>query len=77
MQLFRKSVCGPLRVATFGVRGRAMHPPEVGLHAEDQVLSQRQEQIGGALAQAVAKLSGTAPAARAHDHRIQRRIGME
>lgn len=25
MQLFRKSVCGPLRVATFGVRGRAMH----------------------------------------------------
>jgi len=33
-----------LRVATFGVRGRTMYPPEVGLHAEDEVLSAWQQQ---------------------------------
>jgi nucleotide-binding universal stress UspA family protein len=29
----------PMRVITFAVRGRTMYPPEVGLHAEDSVLS--------------------------------------
>lgn len=35
----------PLRIATFGVRGRTMYPPEVGLHAEDLVLQQWKSQI--------------------------------
>lgn len=35
----------PLRIATFGVRGRTMYPPEVGLHAEDLVLEQWQSQV--------------------------------
>ncbi len=38
-------VGGALRIVTFGVRGRTMFPPEVGLHAEDMVLSQWSEQI--------------------------------
>lgn len=29
----------PMRVITFAVRGRTMYPPEVGLHAEDSILS--------------------------------------
>ena len=29
----------PLRVMTFAVRGKTMYPPEVGLHAEDEVLA--------------------------------------
>ena len=29
----------PVRVITFAVRGRAMYPPEVGLHAEDSILA--------------------------------------
>ncbi|OBH05157.1 MULTISPECIES: universal stress protein [unclassified Mycobacterium] len=28
----------PLRVVTFAVRGKTMYPPEVGLHAEDEIL---------------------------------------
>jgi nucleotide-binding universal stress UspA family protein len=35
----------PLRIVTFGVRGRTMYPPEVGLHAEDEVLQQWREQV--------------------------------
>lgn len=35
----------PLRIATFGVRGRTMYPPEVGLHAEDLVLEQWKSQV--------------------------------
>jgi nucleotide-binding universal stress UspA family protein len=37
----------PLRIATFGVRGRTMYPPEVGLHAEDLILAQWKTQIQG------------------------------
>ncbi len=33
-------VGGALRIVTFGVRGRTMYPPEVGLHAEDLILEQ-------------------------------------
>ncbi|HEY5877459.1 MAG TPA: universal stress protein [Nakamurella sp.] len=35
----------PLRIATFGVRGRTMYPPRVGLHAEDLVLAQWKTQV--------------------------------
>ncbi|MET0862747.1 MAG: universal stress protein, partial [Nakamurella sp.] len=38
-------VGGRLRVVTFGVRGRTMYPPEVGLHAEDMVLQSWTEQV--------------------------------
>lgn len=36
---------GRLRIVTFGVRGRTMYPPEVGLHAEDLVLSSWKDQV--------------------------------
>lgn len=38
-----------LRVVTFARRGATMHPPEVGLHAEDQVLDAWTEQARAAL----------------------------
>lgn len=41
-----RRVGGTLRVVTFGVRGRTMYPPEVGLHAEDMVLEQWKTQVG-------------------------------
>ena len=40
-----RRIGGALRVVTFGVRGRTMYPPEVGLGAEDMVLSQWTEQV--------------------------------
>jgi nucleotide-binding universal stress UspA family protein len=40
----------PLRVITFAVRGRTMYPPEVGLHAEDSLLSAWASQAREALA---------------------------
>lgn len=43
----------PLRIVTFGVRGRTMYPPEVGLHAEDEVLAQWREQVQAEQQQAV------------------------
>ncbi|RIJ76164.1 universal stress protein [Nakamurella silvestris] len=46
-----------LRVATFGVRGRTMYPPEVGLHAEDEVLSAWQQQAKAAQDTEVAALA--------------------
>jgi nucleotide-binding universal stress UspA family protein len=42
-----RRVGGTLRVVTFGVRGRTMYPPEVGLHAEDMVLDQWKIQVVG------------------------------
>jgi nucleotide-binding universal stress UspA family protein len=47
----------PLRIVTFGVRGRTMYPPEVGLHAEDQVLAQWREQVQTAQEAALARLN--------------------
>lgn len=47
----------PLRIVTFGVRGRTMYPPEVGLHAEDQVLRQWHEQVQAAQQVAAARLT--------------------
>ena len=38
-------VGGRLRIVTFGVRGRTMYPPEVGLRAEDMVLQSWREQV--------------------------------
>lgn len=38
----------PLRVASFGVRGTTMYPPEVGLSAEDSVLDSWAEQAATA-----------------------------
>lgn len=49
-------VGGRLRIVTFGVRGRTMYPPEVGLHAEDLVLQSWKEQVEGDQAEAVAHL---------------------
>lgn len=43
----------PLRIATFGVRGRTMYPPAVGLHSEDLVLDQWVDQTKHAQAEAV------------------------
>jgi nucleotide-binding universal stress UspA family protein len=40
----------PLRIVTFGVRGRTMYPPEVGLHAEDSLLAAWASQAREALA---------------------------
>ncbi len=40
----------PMRVITFAVRGRTMYPPEVGLHAEDSLLSAWASQAREALA---------------------------
>lgn len=46
----------PLRIVTFGIRGRTMYPPEVGLHAEDEVLEQWREQVSAEQEKAVARL---------------------
>ena len=40
-----------LRVVTFAVRGRAMYPPEVGLHAEDSIFVAREDRARELLAQ--------------------------
>ena len=53
------SSASPLRVASFGVRGATMYPPEVGLTAEDSVLDSWAEQAA----------RGPAPAGRRRDHR--------
>jgi len=47
----------PLRIVTFGVRGRTMYPPEVGLHAEDEILQQWREQVQAVQEKAIARLS--------------------
>lgn len=52
-----RRIGGTLRVVTFGVRGRTMYPPEVGLAAEDMVLAQWKEQIQGFQRQARHRLS--------------------
>ncbi len=49
-------VGGALRIVTFGVRGRTMYPPEVGLHAEDLVLQQWKEQVLSDQSEALARL---------------------
>jgi len=49
-------VGGALRIVTFGVRGRTMYPPEVGLHAEDLILEQWKEQVLSDQAEALARL---------------------
>ncbi len=49
-------VGGALRIVTFGVRGRTMYPPEVGLHAEDLVLEQWKEQVLSDQSEALARL---------------------
>lgn len=46
----------PLRIVTFGIRGRTMYPPEVGLHAEDEVLQQWREQVRAEQQKAVDRL---------------------
>lgn len=38
----------PLRVASFGIRGSTMYPPEIGFSAEDSVLASWREQVGAA-----------------------------
>ena len=48
---------GTLRVVTFGVRGRTMYPPEVGLHAEDMVLNEWKAQVGDRQRAALNRLS--------------------
>jgi nucleotide-binding universal stress UspA family protein len=45
-----------MRLATFGVRGRTMYPPEVGLRAEDDVLAQWVRQSKDAQRAVVAEL---------------------
>jgi nucleotide-binding universal stress UspA family protein len=45
---FARSIGTPARVASFGVRGRTMYPPEVGLSAEDSVLDSWREQASQA-----------------------------
>jgi nucleotide-binding universal stress UspA family protein len=55
-QLAVRSGC-PLRIVTFGVRGRTMYPPEVGLHAEDEVLAQWREQVQAEQQKAAGHLS--------------------
>jgi nucleotide-binding universal stress UspA family protein len=45
-----------LRVVTFGVRGRTMYPPEVGLRAEDEILQQWREQVQAEQQAAVSRL---------------------
>ena len=39
-----------MRVVTFAIRGRTMFPPEVGLHAEDSILSAWAQQLRETLA---------------------------
>lgn len=50
-----------LRIATFAVRGRTMHPPEVGFSAEDMVLAAWTEQAERIQHEALAGLPGTSP----------------
>jgi nucleotide-binding universal stress UspA family protein len=45
---FARSIGAPARVASFGVRGGTMYPPEVGLSAEDSVLDSWREQASHA-----------------------------
>lgn len=45
-----------LRIATFGVRGRTMYPPETGLHSEDLVLTEWRSQALAAQQEALAEL---------------------
>lgn len=45
-----------LRIATFGVRGKTMYPPETGLHSEDIVLTEWRAQAQAAQQQALAQL---------------------
>lgn len=45
-----------LRIATFGVRGRTMYPPEVSIDVEDDVLAQWARQAVQAQAEALADL---------------------
>ncbi len=52
-----RRIGGSLRVVTFGVRGRTMYPPEVGLHAEDMVLDQWKVQVGARQRAALERLS--------------------
>jgi len=52
-----RRIGGALRVVTFGVRGRTMYPPEVGLHAEDMVFDQWKAQVGARQQAALARLS--------------------
>ncbi len=40
----------PMRVVTFAVRGRTMYPPQVGLHAEDAILTEWAQSSRTALA---------------------------
>jgi len=48
-----------LRIATFGVRGRTMYPPETGLHGEDLVLTEWREQAEAAQRKALAALDSS------------------
>lgn len=52
-----RRIGGTLRVVTFGVRGRTMYPPEVGLNAEDMVLDQWKAQVGSRQQAALDRLS--------------------
>lgn len=45
---FARALGTPARVASFGVRGGTMYPPEVGLSAEDSVLDSWREQASHA-----------------------------
>lgn len=54
---FSRRIGGTLRVLTFGVRGRTMYPPEVGLKAEDMVLGQWKEQVAENQKRALSRLS--------------------
>ncbi|MEP6560512.1 MAG: universal stress protein [Nakamurella sp.] len=49
-------VGGRLRIVTFGVRGRTMYPPEVGLRAEDMVLQSWKEQVAAEQDRAISLL---------------------
>ncbi len=52
------AVGATLRVATFGVRGRTMYPPQVAIRTEDDVLAAWAEQAASAHARALAALDG-------------------
>jgi hypothetical protein len=49
-------VGGQPRIVTFGVRGRTMYPPELGLRAEDMVLQSWKEQVAADQVAAVTHL---------------------
>ena len=66
-------VGGSLRVVTFGVRGRTMYPPEVGLHAEDVVLEQWTEQVAVEQADRAGSPALPRPAAGEHHDRDRHR----